>query len=446
MKFKLNFVYLLIFILNFGLIPINGIGNQGGLSFEIQETSPSEFTISQAILEYEIYTGGGYQCQFLLNCLDESSFSLEKLSGVLKILGNTDPQLTMFCEETPIDEYIIDISINKTYCFFNLPRKFQQGTEFTITGSYQGLFSANTSGILTYWLGIDWGITTPKLNVSIEFLDMNQELRIPELPENPPSVIRNKNGDFLYWNKEFESQFSVELTSITRTNILNTAVIIDPPSWVGKVGTLFEIQIQNFAKIPLTIQIYKPNWIDCDITSFQIFPMQIRNITFSISSPEPSISNGTIFFYLIELDYAKTVLVKLEGVHSNLNSVISTIFVLALFVFIPSSIGIYFNWNSLKKNLYQIFESNTVLKESLPSQFSWSSISARWGPILADKEFQVIDKVFQEGPMSQQTLADHIDVSNPTMSRIISRLEVKQLVYRERTSLGNMIHLNWDHL
>ncbi|MHA2248667.1 MAG: helix-turn-helix transcriptional regulator [Candidatus Hodarchaeales archaeon] len=48
--------------------------------------------------------------------------------------------------------------------------------------------------------------------------------------------------------------------------------------------------------------------------------------------------------------------------------------------------------------------------------------------------------------MNQKTIANELDISETTMSRIISRLESKNLVVREPYGMSKMIKLNKDRL
>jgi uncharacterized membrane protein len=48
--------------------------------------------------------------------------------------------------------------------------------------------------------------------------------------------------------------------------------------------------------------------------------------------------------------------------------------------------------------------------------------------------------------MNQKTIADQLGVSEMTMSRIISRLETKRLLVKERLGMSNMINLNENQL
>ncbi len=48
--------------------------------------------------------------------------------------------------------------------------------------------------------------------------------------------------------------------------------------------------------------------------------------------------------------------------------------------------------------------------------------------------------------MNQQAIANEMSVSKMTMSRIISRLETKRLLFRERLGFSNIIKLNKNQI
>ena len=74
----------------------------------------------------------------------------------------------------------------------------------------------------------------------------------------------------------------------------------------------------------------------------------------------------------------------------------------------------------------------------------WKSIRSKWSPILPDREMKLLEILFINGSMNQQALADELGVSKGTISRIISRLESKNLLFRERFGISKLISLNKD--
>ncbi len=76
----------------------------------------------------------------------------------------------------------------------------------------------------------------------------------------------------------------------------------------------------------------------------------------------------------------------------------------------------------------------------------WKSIQSRWQTILPENELKVIEILYRQGSMNQQAIADNMGVSKMTMSRIISRLEAKRLLFRERLGFSNIIKLNKNQI
>ena len=75
-------------------------------------------------------------------------------------------------------------------------------------------------------------------------------------------------------------------------------------------------------------------------------------------------------------------------------------------------------------------------------ELDWDSVQSRFQNVLPENEFKVIEILFHQGSMNQQTIADELDISKMTMSRIISRLETKKLLSRKKSGMSNIIKLN----
>ena len=91
--------------------------------------------------------------------------------------------------------------------------------------------------------------------------------------------------------------------------------------------------------------------------------------------------------------------------------------------------------------------SSTIQKNfSEKVELTWESLQSRWEPILPEQELQVLKILFDQGVINQKTIADQLGVSAMAMSRIISRLETKRLLVRERLGMSNMIKLNKNQL
>ena len=111
---------------------------------------------------------------------------------------------------------------------------------------------------------------------------------------------------------------------------------------------------------------------------------------------------------------------------------------------------------NLRRKMQNIFQerlitpsksaSNISTPSSEEQEFSWELVKSKWETILPENELKVIRVLFNQGSRNQKSLAESIEVSTMTMSRIISRLETKRLVIRERTGMSNKIELKKEHL
>lgn len=72
----------------------------------------------------------------------------------------------------------------------------------------------------------------------------------------------------------------------------------------------------------------------------------------------------------------------------------------------------------------------------------WKTINSKWNPILPELEMKILEILFLQGSMNQQSLAEKFDVSKGTISRVISRLETKRLLFREQLGISKVIKIN----
>jgi len=240
----------------------------------------------------------------------------------------------------------------------------------------------------------------------------------------------------------------------------NVYLKADIDSWNATVGQTTEIILNNNGSFSIHGLVFTPNWITSNVTEFEIFPNQNLVIRLMISSRATVGMNDTIQIITDEFSDRITINVHVMFSGPYPDDLFILFSFLSLFITL-GAIGLIYHQ---KNNIYKIIEkkkektnTGTKLDSIVSSDTSlttsnrsftedtesiWRSIQTRWQRILPENELKVIEILYRQGSMNQQAIANKMGVSKMTISRIISRLEAKLLLKRERMGFSNIIKLN----
>ena len=414
----------------------------------------TELNISTVELIYDIRPNGIYSCKFTLdvvgNSLTESGSVLCEFLTRGVPINNFTLGLISGSQVVPLN-LIREDSFNTTKISFSdlntsIPRNFP----FKLSGAYQGIYTENNSGVFTFDLGIDWGTTVPTQYVWT-FLD--DDYSIIETYPIYHSLKSERGKIELLWVSLNTRFFNAFLTLQLRNSVVDY-LHVSLSEWNASIKEVILILIQNLGLYPIEGYIHVPEWITRNTSSFSLLPDQQIIVELAINSQA---TLGLVGNIEIWVEYNKPKLIPVRVINNSVKNnsfplsqslaLLSLILILGVSIYQKKAI-LEFS-SKFRANFFDNSdEKQRILSGSITdSDFSkWKSIQTKWEPILPKNEFIVIKILYRKGLLNQKTLACKVGVSEMTMSRIISRLELKQLVSRESLGMSNMIALNLERL
>ncbi len=212
-----------------------------------------------------------------------------------------------------------------------------------------------------------------------------------------------------------------------------------------------------------------PNWILSNVTEFNLNPYQELGIKLSIS-PEASVGMNDIVEIISQAREFPDIHISVYVAHgkssSSQNGFFIFLAVLSLLVTSGVSGFAFYQRDAIGKiiaNLKNNRMANPAIDTPTSSppnilvtpngtftdvvtQIVWDTIQFRWETILSESELKVVEILFHNGSMNQQSIADQMEVSKMMMSRLLSRLERKRILFRDRSGMSNKVKLNMERL
>ncbi len=433
----------------------------------------TDFKFSSASLNYTVFPQGKYNCRFSLGIVGDEEYSLGNLCGMFRIKETniSNWNFHLFTSSSNYSSSInseFSIISNFSVCNFTISQGLLPGEMYELVGYFQGIYHLNSSGIFTYRLGIDWGSLIPVQRTCVSFDNRDYTLVLPIEPtphdiKEPRPYITELN-----WLHGYVRNFTLDLNLIQKTTPY-IYLKVNSDFWNASIGQTTTITLENTAHFPINGWVIRPNWITSNVTKFTILANQKLVISLTISSKAVLGMNGTIEIINEETRHIIEIPVYVAYEKTSNSSQNDLYLLLAFFSLsiIAGTIGLAFYQRSAINQLVQRFKKQeiagsgrTELNPSLDpntsltsfnrtlidEELDWDLIQSRWQAKLTENESKVIEILFNQGSANQQTLADEIAVSKMKMSRIITRLEAKGLLSRERLGMSNIIKLNKERL
>ena len=414
--------------------------------------------IADVHLSYAVYLSGAYSCSFNLQAFGNNYTTIGSAQGVFYLLGVEINDFSLSIEDTPvIFEKVVENSSTRI-AFSTVGHTILDGHPFTIKGEFWGDYSTYNTSEYMFNLGIDWGTKVGSQHTSIA-IDYRKFTIVSINPK--PHMINDVSYTVqeLKWNDLFTSGFQVNLELYPRGS-LNEYLIFDLPSiWNATIGYPLVGSIQSNCTFNLTLNIITPSWVSCNIDTVILNPNQNLSIKFTLSSQITLGTNGVLKIIVEEAwePYYIQITITSRGISSyisiflNLIFIISVFFVIGFVYYHQTPIQRYFQKKFNIKIPDKQFSANLVSEENESvmendTTPSWDSIKNRWESILPANELKMIEVLFFQGSLNQKSLGEELGLSSMTISRIISRLESKRLVSRERLGMSNMIKLDRKRL
>jgi uncharacterized membrane protein len=427
------------------------------LNFYIRSTGEYLCTFSLEIVGTEQTANGLGGGEFTVPSLQITNFSLTYYSSSLAFLRS---------------------EVNDSSVFrFNLNQSIPEAMQTTLEGGFSGTVLENVSKVYTYHLGIDWG-TTVRLQKTKIWLD---EQKFTIVSVGPKEPLYNSAGSMmiLAWNDILAQGFNCILEIQPRES-LNTFLIVDLTAWNATVGQTLEVLISNIGFFEIEGWILpNSNWITVNVSKFILAPSKEISVLFSISDTISPGVNGSIeiisikwvdkssnIYYLLDNIFIPIYILDEDTPIRNQDPINLLLLLGLIFIVVISSYTVFHQREGIKQIIQKkMNSSNDIPNSNSPnlsldnsksvsaiikdkyaetSDATWKSVHSKWNSILPEREMQLLEILFSQGSMNQQTLADELGVSKGTISRIISRLERKNLLIRERFGVSKLIKINKD--
>ncbi|MHA2107900.1 MAG: helix-turn-helix transcriptional regulator [Candidatus Hodarchaeales archaeon] len=461
------------------MIPFNSIEASFDISHQNSHKSSQSDTnlyIGQAQMDFHILSTGDYRCYFHLELVGNNQTAAGLGKGKFSI---PTMQITNF--SFTISSIVIAESIenNCSIFRFNISDSIPEGVTSNLDGSFSGTLNENASGLYTYNFGINWGAIVGFQNVKIWF-NGQQFTKVSVGPTE--SLLRSTGNSMiiLEWNEVLTQDFTCVLVLQPQESSLSS-ILVDLIQWNATVGQNIEVSIKNvgFYEIEGYVLLSNSSWIYTNTSKFTLEPLEVITVLLSISNMIIPGTNGSIEIQYITwmnreakiFYFAPSIIVPVNVVEGSifheqnnnqlfnqflLLGLISIIFISSIIIFYQrEEIKLMFNKkiNSLKKDSYNLNTShektNSIMNKVTDTErkskaADWNVLHSRWNTILPEQEMKLLEILFMNGRMNQQALADELGVSKGTISRVISRLESKKLLFRERFGISKLISLNKD--
>jgi uncharacterized membrane protein len=463
------------------VIPIYSINTHPVISRQPQcrvFQSQTNLEIGKVQLNFYIRSTGEYLCDFSLKVVgnEQTANGLGGGEFTVSSLQINDFSLTYY--SSPVTFSRSEENDSSVYKF-NLNQSIPVGMQTTLKGGFSGTVWENVSGIYTYHLGIEWGTMVGLQNTKI-WLD-GQKFTIVSI--DPIVQLTSREGSMivLAWNDVLPQGFNCIL-KIEPQEPPPTDLIVDLTAWNATIGQTLEVLISNIGFYEIQGWILpSTSWITVNVSKFILAPSQEISVLFSISDTISPGVNGSI--EIISIKWID----KILPFYFDLDTIFIPIYVLdvdtpprnqdpfdfllplgLIFIVIISSYTVFHQREGIKQIIQKKIPSSNDFPLSTSPNFSldnsqsvradindkaaeipyttWKSVHSKWNSILPEREMQLLEILISQGSMNQQALADELGVSKGTISRIISRLERKKLIIRERFGVSKLIKINRDRL
>jgi hypothetical protein len=427
------------------IVPIQSINAQSEFyQHPKSQISQSEttFEIANAQIYFQILSTGDYRCSFCLEIEGNNDTEAGLGRGEFTIPTLEIKNFSLrYSTSSPV---ITETKENESSIFkFDLSQIIPEGVRSTLTGDFSGTIWENMSDVYSYKLGINWGTTVGDQVTRIIFDGRQFAL----ISTDPNADLTNTLGfSFLEltWNEVISHGFNCEL-KIKPLESSSTDLLVDLVIWNATVGQDIIVTIKNIGFFELEGFIEPSSWINANVSRFTLIPSQEISVLFSISDTISSGINGSIEIYYYSPKYyyysPTPIVIPVYVVEGNQYQLFSEFLPLSIIlIFVGSSVLIFHQREKIqpifneKINIFRE-KSNSINKDipdpSEETQISgWKSIHSKWNLILPELEIKILEILYLQGSMNQQALADEIGVSKGTISRVISRLETKNFLFR----------------
>ena len=457
---KINFTLIIIIFLTFSLL--YGSNNESTDNQYLNSklnNNKENFSYSNALINFEIDEIGNYDCEFTLDFIGDSEMN-KSLSGIFVLNIKNISNFQLFIgDSNSVDALPNNVtSVNESlYWNFSYFKDFQVGIKYSITGYFSGSF-INENSIYNYNFKIDWGVLIGgEQNTIIKYNKNYFTLGQPVHPDyyqhlstNPAYIER------ISWTEHNVNGLDINFKLIPM-NIpdINNFLIIDETSWNTSIGNLKVFTLKNEGSFTINGFILEDPGLESNVSKFTLKPNE--TLEFSIKTLT-EVSESSLSVEILTLEFGNQHLLITVNITENSNDLtflFVLLFALASFslaslVFIQREKINYYIRNFLVKYNSETYAAISEAEvEDVPDfngEGDWDIIEDNWKNILSAKEMNVVKILYLEGEMDQTSISEALEMTKMSVSRIITKLENKNILSRHKNGMYNIIKLNTDKL
>jgi len=195
--------------------------------FEEVYSHSTDLKISSVKLNLLINADGTYLCTFYGYIVGSNQTEPGNSRGSFIIPDTTVTNFTFFIDEISLD--LEETTENESLIFsFSTNQSILENLQCRMRGSFYGNFQTNNSGIYSYSLGIDWGITIGEQTTIIRL--KFREFNIIEVTPTDPTIQIFGEYFELQWFETMVQRFATELRLQSREISLSEILDITPAS------------------------------------------------------------------------------------------------------------------------------------------------------------------------------------------------------------------------
>jgi hypothetical protein len=368
-------------------------------------------------------------------------------------------------------EFQLDINsqINQSDIFYTLNELIPKGQYYTLELQWEqtiSVESSSTHNISVYWnKGI--GISSMKVILGPGYSYVSAT--------NPPDQVKPETNELvLRWTEILKESFTCSLLTLYQEPYFEEEVSITPLriEIVENENKIvdFSINIENVGNSTLQVKIISGDEIRSLNSSISLIkPLEKVDYIFEGNLTEQNILEGNITFQVVYFNGSQLIfLIPVEiSIQNNLDLLLIGLFVLIAGL---TLVGSFFAYKQRKKIQYyitkkkrqriKIIDSNRVERDQesiistpknqdlLESQLNDQQeidvpkLLNKYKIKLKSKELEVFE-ILLRNPFghSQAELCKLTGISKATMSRIVSQLELVQLVDREKSGMSKIVKI-----
>ncbi|NPE08743.1 MAG: MarR family transcriptional regulator [Asgard group archaeon] len=301
----------------------------------------------------------------------------------------------------------------------------------------------DTKDFLTHYnyeLGVNWLRRIGNQNVIII---CDREISLLKCVPPPHSISTVSNKLVLSWLEVNRYDFFADInyTSLIVIDDLE----ITPSEWdAGRIRKDSEpmekvFTITNFENQKLDGSIIKPDWVDANITDWElnIGETMYLKIIIDRSTPRNFDCNISLQCSLVSFP----VNIQISGKIAVLSTGAIVAIILSAMIFgVSTAVGIvyYYKKNYVKSD--KLSDTDLIAEEDIIDKIDFD----KWKEILTEREFTIFQIIIDKTELTQADLVRQTALSKSTVSRAVGRLIVKGLVKKEKYGMSNIVSLNTE--